>query len=203
MTLSDGFDTSRDSCGPDCCMQVVRPGTIKCDLCDNNPNVRRLEARVERMISNARKYDDELFEAQSIKARRSFDLGMSFGIEFFTGDDDEEPNPNWAQLENHDIPPLGTINWKVTGRGQSTEEAIVHALLLALAEKVARVDRLETVLKQALIPLAVFKLSDAYNPVTQVGSDLRAGLLFSHDMIFEILQQKTALVASGDSLEHS
>jgi hypothetical protein len=116
-----------------------------------------LEARVEGMISNARKYDDELFEAQSIKARRIFDLGMSFGIEFFTGDDDEEPNPNWAQLENHDIPPLGTIHWKVTGRGQSTEEAIVHALLLALAEKVAEL------------------------------------------MAF----QKTALVTSGEMLEHS
>jgi hypothetical protein len=49
MTLSDGFGTSRDSCGPDCCMQVVRPGTIKCDLCDGNPNVRRLEARVKEL----------------------------------------------------------------------------------------------------------------------------------------------------------
>jgi hypothetical protein len=144
-------------------MQVVQPGTIKCDLCDDNPNVRRLEAlvlqnarahagyvntamelldgykaRVEELEASIRMRDEQDAVLLVTQRKRIHDLGMSFGIEFFTGDDDEL-NPNWAQLEGHGILPLGTIDWKVTGRGQSVEEAIIHALLLALTEKVARV----------------------------------------------------------------
>ena len=47
MTLDDGFGNTRETCGEDCRMQIVRPGKIECEMCDGNPRIAHLEARNE------------------------------------------------------------------------------------------------------------------------------------------------------------
>lgn len=32
--LDDGFGNQWTKCGPDCCLEIVRPGKVQCSKCD-------------------------------------------------------------------------------------------------------------------------------------------------------------------------
>ena len=44
--IDDGFGNAREKCCEDCQMAVVRPGDIRCEICDENPHIFKLQERV-------------------------------------------------------------------------------------------------------------------------------------------------------------